>query len=85
MGLLQMFGDPSGWDHMGGMATGGFGRLFTMLLVLLIGWIVWLGTRQSNQAGPSSQRRSLDVLDERYASGAIDRDEYLQRKRDLEQ
>ena len=69
-----------------------------LIPVLVIGLIVWLlvdATRRHDEpthpaasalypgyAGPTSSARA--VLDERYARGEIDREEYLQRRQDLE-
>lgn len=50
------------------------------LLVLAITVTAWL-VRQGTGASISSPREELD---RRYASGELDRDDYLQRRRDLE-
>lgn len=68
-------------DHGSGMA--GFGMLlFWLIPLVLIGWFFALML-----AGKSKFRRSSsspqEALDERYALGEIDRDEYLTRRRDL--
>ncbi len=69
--------------HMGdwgwGMAV--FGGVFMTLIVALVVWLIWSTTRQPPiRAG----RRALDLLEERYARGEIDRDEFLERKADLD-
>jgi putative membrane protein len=63
------------------------GIFFLLLLVLVITGIVIFvriiakpGTHGGETAGKSS---ALDVLEQRYASGEIERDEYLQKKSDL--
>jgi putative membrane protein len=64
----------------------GFGFIFWLLvLALLVGGVVWFVRSQAAVEGRSQQRRSagLDVLEERYARGEINREEYLQKKRDL--
>lgn len=74
-----------GWGHMGswgwGMAI--FGWLFMAAIVGLMVWLIISLTR-----GPGGSRggesKALALLDERYAQGEISRDEYLERKRDLE-
>jgi putative membrane protein len=77
------------WGVMGGW--GWFGPfhmiVWLLLLVLLVAAVVWLA-RSGVRAGtppPSLPRRSagLEILEERYARGEIDRDEYLQKKKDL--
>ena len=78
-----------GWAHMGnGMGWGmGFGGIFMVLFwVVIIAAVVvlarWLlgGFGQDDQAGGKS---ALDVLKERYASGAIGREEFEQKRRDI--
>ena len=52
-----------------------------MLGVLgLVTWLVVSATRSE----PRNRPTALDVLDERYARGEIDREEYVQRRADLE-
>jgi putative membrane protein len=58
-----------------------------IVLVLIVALIVWM-FRSGTRAGlppPRSERRSpgLEVLEERYARGEINRDEYLEKKRDI--
>lgn len=80
-----MMGDGGMMD--GGVMMGG-GVMMLMMVLLVLGFlalvvaaIVWL-VRQSTGTGGSSSAR--DELDRRYAAGEVDRDEYLQRRRDLE-
>lgn len=78
-----------GWDHMGNsMGWGmGFGGIFMILFwVVIIAAVVvlarWLlgGFGQDDKA---SGKSALDVLKERYASGAIGREEFEQKRRDI--
>lgn len=71
-----------GWG-MGGML---FGPLYMLIvLALLVAFIValvrWLG---GDRASFDRQNRTArDVLDERYARGEIDREEYMKRRQDM--
>jgi putative membrane protein len=59
--------------------------LFAIVLLLGIAVLVRLLAfygRRSREGG--GRKRALELLDERYASGEIDRDEYLQKRADLE-
>ena len=74
------------WDGIGGFGMG-FGWLFMIVFwVLLIGGLValakWL-IRKDSTAAPAGRSRALEILQQRYASGEIGRDEYEQKKRDL--
>lgn len=74
---------------MHGWGFGGMGPLswvFMLLFwVLLIGGLVWLFvTLSRNQNSGRSSVSALDVLKERYARGEINREEFEQKKRDLE-
>lgn len=74
-----------GWGGMGWMMI--FGGIFWLaLLILAVFFIVWVvrGSRQG--AGPAPQQRSagLKILEERYARSEISREEYLQKKADIE-
>lgn len=89
------YGYGPGWNMMegwGGYAGYGFGLVHMLIwIVVLVGvvaLVVWLvravaGTNAHHL--PPAPRRSpgLDVLEERYARGEIDRDEYLQKRKDI--
>ena len=70
-----------GWGHML------FGSLMMILLwgglILLIALAArWLGGRSSQDAAPTAPRGSaLDILEERFAQGDIDKEEFEDRKR----
>jgi putative membrane protein len=68
------------WGHMG--VWGGWGMGFGMLLFwgLLIAAIVLL----VKGCGVRGDKSALDILKERYARGEIERDEFEQKKRDLQ-
>lgn len=71
-------------DHMNHF--GGFGWLLMLLfwglvilgIVALVKWITLMSR------GDSPGKTPLDLLNERYARGEIDREEYEQKKRDLQ-
>lgn len=55
-----------------------------MLIALLyLGLIVVLMIILTHKLRSEEKRRAIDLLDERYARGEIDREEYLQRRRDI--
>jgi len=64
----------------------GLGFIFWLvILVALVAAAMWfVRSQQGNRRGLLDPRSdSLQILEERYARGEIDRDEYLQKKRDL--
>ncbi|QDL36437.1 SHOCT domain-containing protein [Rhodoferax sediminis] len=70
-----------GWGGMGigmiGMAI--FWILVIVLIVVLVGRMLgFSGGRDKRQ-----EKTALDLLQERYAAGEIEREEYQQKKRDL--
>lgn len=72
-----------GW----GMGWGWIGMiLFWILLILAIVWLVRALDLGSGAGGHRDANRddALEVLRERYARGEIDREEFQDRKRDLE-
>ena len=69
-----------GW---GGMLLGPimmllFLGLFIAFIILIIKWAGGLGS-----AGASRERTALDILEERYAAGEIDHDEFEERRKAL--
>ena len=79
-----------GWHDMMGFGWfGAFGMLFMVIFwVAVIAGIVWLVKWLINQ-GPggyrpkASKERALEILDEKYARGEIDDEEYERRRRRL--
>jgi len=70
-------------DWMGSM--GGFMGLGWIVILIAIVAVVWLLLRGSLTGGAQTGRSSaLDILKDRYASGEIGREEFEQKKRDLE-
>ena len=70
-----------------GYGMGGFGWIFMLLVVgvvvaLLLG--AYRQVRDDRHGGPVLRPRPRDILDERYARGEIDADEYHRRRADLE-
>lgn len=77
-----------GWDHMGDGMGWGFGGLWMILLVVaaVVAVAVLLkGVSGSSGSIDSPREKSpLDVLKERYARGDIGREEFEQKRRDLQ-
>lgn len=71
-----------GWWGMG------FGAVFMLLfwLLIILGIVValirWLQSQSSSDRGARS-KTPLEIIQERYARGEIDKEEYEQKKRDL--
>jgi putative membrane protein len=70
-------------DWMGSM--GGFMGLGWIVILIVIVAVVWLLMRGPLAGSAQTERRSaLDILKERYARGEIGREEFEEKKRDLE-
>jgi putative membrane protein len=76
----------------GGMMGGWFMVLWTLLILaviaLAVAAVVWLvrnmgGSRRDRGVG-GGRSAARDELDRRFAAGELSRDEYLERRRDLE-
>lgn len=75
-----------GWGYMHGF--GGFGWLvmivFWVLVITAIVVVVrWLLIQPSAYQTRSRENKALTILDERYARGEIDQEEYEQKRKDL--
>jgi putative membrane protein len=86
----MMWGYGPDWGMMGGWGGGWgpFGMIIWLLIVaLIVAAVVWFirsaSRRGMHPPGIGSRLPGLDVLEERYARGEINRDEYLQKKRDI--
>ena len=60
----------------------GLGWLLILVVVALLVWLLMRGPLAGG--GPPEQRSALNILKERYARGEIGKDEFEQKKRDLE-
>jgi len=63
---------------------GGFMWVFWILIVVAVVWLAAVATRRDRDSG-RREKSALEILEERYARGEIDRDEYLQKRDDLSQ
>lgn len=80
-GHPHMWGGDWGW---GGMFLGPlFGLLFIAAVAVAIVFVVRAVSGDSGHAPRSGRSSALDILDERFARGEIDKDEYEDRKRSL--
>ncbi|MBU6488509.1 SHOCT domain-containing protein [Paraburkholderia tagetis] len=80
------------WNGFGGWGMG-FGFLFMILvwalvilgIVTLVRWLTWESRARREQNGrvPPRDKTPLEIVQERYARGEINREEYEQKKRDL--
>lgn len=52
-----------------------------VIVAIIVGLVRWLGG--TGGGAERSVRSARDILDERYARGEIDRDEYVKRKQDI--
>ena len=72
--------DGWGWGHMF------FGSLMMLLfwgalIILIIFAVRFISGRPArNGDGPAPQKRAIDILEERYARGEIDKEEFEERK-----
>lgn len=78
------------WGMMGGWGYGGYGAIhmivWAIILIAIVVGVIWL-VRSMTGAGsghmPMRRSPGLDALEERYARGEINRDEYLEKKKDI--
>jgi len=75
------------WGHGWGMGWGGgmiLGPLLTIgLVILLIALIVPFVRSLGGGSASPREPTARDILDERYARGEIDREEYQRRRQDI--
>ena len=90
-GAISMgYGYGPHWGMMGGWGYGygnGLAHMIiwvVILIAIIIGivWLVRLLSAKDDRVLPR-RRAGLDVLEERYARGEINREEYLQKKQDM--
>jgi putative membrane protein len=82
----MMWGYGHDWGMMGGWGGGAFNMIiWPLVLVALIIGVIWFVRSPSYGGGGRLSRRSsgLDILEERYARGEINREEFLQKKQEI--
>ena len=75
-----------GWESMGWLWPFHFimPLLFLVVIITVVVWLVRYAAGWSDQPSRWERRPAgLEALDERYARGEINRDEYLQKRRDI--
>jgi putative membrane protein len=58
--------------------------LIWLVPLVLVGVLVWLLARGPRGSTSENSRTALEILKERYARGEIGKDEFEQKKRDLQ-
>lgn len=89
-----VFADADGGHHGPGMMWGGmgFGSIVmvvfivavVVLIVLLVRWLGGMGQHESGVHSTPRGKSPLDILQERYARGEIEKEEFEERRRTLE-
>ncbi len=75
------------WDHMDSCGWGWGEMGFSMLLfwgVLIAAFVLLVRNCSGTCSGRTREKTAHDLLKERYVRGEIGRDEFEQKKRDLE-
>lgn len=75
--------------HGGTMMDGGAGDTVLVILLVLLAVVAgaalaWIAQSRRDVGGGVGASRSRGELDRRYAAGEVSRDDYLQRRRDIE-
>ena len=63
----------------------GFGLVVWLLITIGLVGLVWFFGSLPKARDPMDRSTARELLEERYARGELNRDEYLQKKRDLEE
>src|SRR5512132_730451 len=66
-------------DHMGGGGWWLWGMLMMIVVLAAIGVVIWLIVRSVHMGGGGTTRSPRDVLNDRYARGEIDTEDYEER------
>ena len=69
-----------GYSHFG-MGLGGLGMILVWIVPLVVLVLLFLKFSSDRKKHPG--KTALEILDEHYAHGEFDRDEYLKRRADL--
>jgi putative membrane protein len=72
-------------DHMDGTDWIGMGLMvvFTVIILLVVIWAIAQWNRGTDRGMPPADKSARDILDERFARGEIEKDEYEVKRRAL--
>lgn len=62
----------------------GFGWVFGLAFLIVVGWLIIKTTKQTNDTGSTSNLSALEILKERYARGEINLDEFREKKNEIQ-
>lgn len=68
--------------HWNGMGVWGW-TMMVVFWMIVLGVVIWT-VRSTTRPATRDENQALRLLDERYARGEIDQDEYEERRRTLE-
>lgn len=82
--MMWGYGYGPGWG-MGSWGVLGpiFMIFWLIVIVAIIVAVIWLARSALYHEAKSSRSSALDILDERYARGEINHDEYLEKKQHI--
>ncbi len=77
---MMVWTDGHGWMGLGWIFMA---LVWVLIVVGIVALLRWLGMGGNENRGVS-RKTPLEILQERYARGEIDREEYEQKRHDLE-
>lgn len=78
--MYGLFSGYGGWGNMMGFWGGGI--MMVLFWAAVIYFIVWLV--RNNKTNERDDKKALEILKERYARGEIDKKEFEEKKKDLD-
>ncbi|MGM0983401.1 MAG: SHOCT domain-containing protein [Pseudomonadota bacterium] len=81
---MMGWGNGHGWMGFGGIFMLLFWGLVILGVIALVRWLWMSGTGSGKDGGEAPRKTALDILQERYARGEIEREEYERKRRDIE-
>jgi putative membrane protein len=89
-GDYHTMGSMMGWDSFGmgmGAGWGWLGLIFMILfwVLIIIGLVALIRWLTNQGRGKTRGKSPLNILEERYAKGEIDKEEFKEKKKDLSQ